>query len=121
MSKFKEIQCLLNLTESLRTNVTSERKGNIAIRRIFSLVAHNYKDRIFKLVQIFRNLHGSVGKYTCINFSISVTAQQFVALNPLKFAFSAPTPLFQAFTQVTISIKFQGNAAVFFKGINAKM
>ena len=119
MSKFKEIQCLLNLTESLRTNVTSERKGNIAVRRIFSLVAHDYKDRIFKLVQIFRSLHGSVGKY--INFSISVTAQQFVALNPLKFAFSAPTPLFQAFTQVTISIKFQGNAEVFFKGINAEM
>ena len=42
-------------------------------------------------------------------------------LNLLKFAFSAPTPLFNAFTQDTISIKFQGNAEVLLKGIKAEM
>ena len=85
----------------------------------FSLVAHDYKDRIFKLVRIFCSLHGPVGKY--INFSIGIISQQFVTLNSLKFAYSAPTPLFQAFTLDTISIIFQGNAEVFFKGINAEM
>ena len=56
-------------------------KGDIAIKRIFSLVADDYKDRIFKLVRICRNLHESVGKY--INFSLGVTSQQFVAFTGL--------------------------------------
>ena len=60
----------------------SEDEGDKAIRRIFFLVAHDYKDRIFKLVRTFRNLHGSVRKY--INFSIGVTSQQFVALKFVK-------------------------------------
>ena len=55
-------------------------KGDIAIRCIFSLVAHDYKDRIFKPVRLFRNVHGSVGKY--INLSIGRTSQQFVAFPP---------------------------------------
>ena len=78
-------------------------QGAIAIRRIFSLVTHDYKDRIFKLVPNVRNLHGSVGK--CINFLIGVTSQQFVVFKFVKICVFRTHPSFNAFTQETISIK----------------
>ena len=95
-------------------------KGSIAIKRIFSLVAHDYKDRIFKLVRMFRNLHGSAVKY--INFSTDVTSQQFFAFKFVKICvFRTHPSFFHAFTKDTISIKFQENAEVLFKCINAEM
>ena len=68
----------------LKYNITTNKvaKGDIVIRRMFSLVAHDYKDQIFKLVWIFRNLHGLVVQY--INFSIGITSQQFVAFKFIK-------------------------------------
>ena len=90
-------QChsILPNTGTIKCDRTWQFKGNIAIRRIFSLVAHDYKDQIFKLVRFFCNLHVSVGKF--INFSIGITSQRFVTLNSLKFAFYAPTPFFSCF------------------------
>ena len=70
-------------------------KGDIAIRRIFSLVAHDYQDRVFKLVRNFRSLHGSVGKY--FNFSIGVTSQQFVSLKFVKICVFRTHPSFSRF------------------------
>ena len=67
----------------------------VMIRCIFSLVAHDYKDQIFKLVLIFRNLHGSVGNY--INFSIGVTLQQFVAFKFVKICVFRTHPSFSCF------------------------
>ena len=86
------------------------------MRRIFSLVAHDYKDRIFKLVRIFRNLHGSVGKY--INFSIGVTLLPFVAF---KFVTICVFRTHPSFFMLSHRIQFQGNAEVLFKDINAEM
>ena len=70
-------------------------KGDIAIKGIFFLGAHDYKDRIFKLVRIFRNLHGSVGKY--INFLIGVTSQQFIAFKFVKICIFPHPPFFSRF------------------------
>ena len=100
----------------------SPAKGAIAIRRIFSLVAHDYKDRIFKLVQMFCNLHGSVGK--CINFSIGVTSQQFVAFKLVQICVFRTHLSFSrfhtgySFDQISRKCR---NAEVLFKGINAEM
>ena len=86
------------------------------IRNVFSLVAHDNKDRVFKLCRLFCNLHGAVGKY--IILSLGGTKQQFIAF---KFEYSAPTPLVHVFTQSLVSIRFQVHAVVLFKGINAEM
>ena len=71
------------------------KQGTIAIRRIFSLIAHDYKDRIFKLVRIFRNLHDKVGKY--FNFSIGVTSQQFLSFKFVKICAFRTQPSFSRF------------------------
>ena len=70
-------------------------KGDIVIRRTFSLFAYDYKDRIFKLVRMFRNLYGSVGKY--INFSTGVTSQQFSAFKFVKICVFRTHPSFSRF------------------------
>ena len=94
-------------------------KEDIAIRRVFFLVAHDYKDRIFKLSRLFCSLHGSVGKY--INLSLGGTFQQYIALKFVKIGvFRTHPSFFYVFTHGTVSIKFQVNAMVLFK-TNAKM
>ena len=96
-------------------------KGTITIRLIFSLVAHDYKDRIFKLVPNFRNLHGSVGKY--INFSIGVTLQQFVAFKFVKICVFRTHPSFFFFTllhRIQFRSKFK-ECRYIFKGTNSEM
>ena len=99
--------------------VSSMQKGAIAIRRTFSLVGNDYKDRIFKLVRMFRNVYGSIGKY--INFSIGVTSQQCFSFRFVKICVFRTHILFHFFTQDTISIKCQGNAAIIFKGLNTEI
>ena len=59
----------INVTTKLAPNIcTILSKGDIAIRRTFSLVSHDCKGRIFKLVRLFRNLYGSVGKLDISTF-----------------------------------------------------
>ena len=84
-AKYSSIKLLTGTCMRLNLSVKAKKhstKGDTAIRRTFSLVALDYKDRIFKLVRIFCNLHGSVEKY--INFSIGVTSQQLVAFKVVK-------------------------------------
>ena len=92
------------------------------IRRISSVAAHDYKDRIFKLVGIFRTLHGSVGKY--INVRIGVNSQQIGAFKfvticvfrthpsflRLRFLFYGPSTHFRSFRarSVTLTTLFLG-------------
>ena len=56
---------------------------------------HNYKDRIFILVRMFCNLHGSAVQY--IDFSIGVTSQQFVAFKFVKICIFRTHPSFSGF------------------------
>ena len=70
-------------------------KGDIAIKCIFSLVFHDYNNQIFKLVQIFHNLHQFLAKY--INFSKGITSQQFVAFKFIKICVYHIHPSFSCF------------------------
>ena len=93
---------------------TTRIQRDIAIRCVVSLVAHDYKDRIFKLSQLFCNLLGSLEKYQFI------IRRNFAAISK-NLRFPHPSPFFHVFTQNTVSIKFQVNTVVHFKGINAKV
>ena len=108
------------LLQYTRTLVVLQAKGDIEIMRIFSLVAHDYKDRIFKLVRIYRYLHGSAGEY--INFLVGVTSQQFVAFKIVSICVLHTHPSFFTLShRIQFRSKFQGNAEVFFKVLNAEM
>ena len=85
------------------------REGDIAIRRVFSLVAQYYKDRIFKLSRMFCNLHGSVGKYVIL--ALRGTSQQSVAFKFLKKGVFRTNPYLSRFHTQNSFVKFSSECS----------